>query len=1806
MDEVLKEGKKEEKIGDLVPPAEEKEKEEKEEKEDVSTKIYSADELGINIQFSIMTQEMIRQKSVTSFNPKDLKTTAHSLFFNYSVSTDTRLGAFPAEKCRTCGGNKSTCQGHIGHLDLPVAMIHPYFVGPCYMLLKNLCLGCFKARRDFVAKKLEKYAARYPNDPLFADRNPEKLFIVRKTIECECKSMARGKQQSHAFSLPKDILFNVYITPQYKQLVKSFVIAQREDQGLFSSERRPWTEDKDENEDFSSFNVQNRLDPLITTPSSDKTTSRFIDYELPCLLLEVLHPYFKYLLDGVLPVQAVMKTLVIPSVTIRNEVHNHNAQGGDTSSSSSAASRNSGFINENGVALGVSSNTLISRHELTNIYNTIIMHSVQIRNIQASSLQQEYNLNYSPHNKRSGIGLKIDLFQKRIFFLFNGVGENLRLSQIEQVDSTVLNMNLRTLLSGKNGHIRSNMCGKRCNYNCRTVLSPNVELDIDEVGIPQSIANRSLIKQVLKSPEEIRLANRILRRQIEMDAPSSMGGQSRALKKLRYLMPFFSDNNNNNNKGSSSLLESRPNEFEEIQRGNDLLRLETSLGLNIGGENGDEITLGDSLLQSIGSQTRWPPLSRGPDPSKEDDPACPILKNKDFFPENTAGSEDHYRIFKVRNEAGELLFSDSKGSTAFLKAYPLKKGYTIERTVINGDYVLANRQPTLHKLSIMSLRARVLKNQKTVSVNLPTVTPFNGDFDGDEMNIHFPHTEANDGLYKASLLMNILHPVNGGVSLTLIQDSLIGIHLLSKAETKVPIEFLPYLRYLRTRSESKDQEEQEDQEDQEEEEDQDEEKKEEEKSKFIEKSPSNEARFKSRKKDGISGRKLLETFLGPEIHYEYKGVSIIKGRFTDESGALTKAHLGSSGTSLWRNLTTYLQPQQVLNTMKGLVSLAQDYLKLRGHSIYIEDISLTREERNYLQEFQASHLEEWSDDSRLVQTVSDIDAISASIFQMREEQGKNDTGLGLMIKSGSKGSGKNFKNVLISLGPQLLNGSLFNVLSQSRAVMPHNRPGDGCLHYGVVLDSFSSGLPARNAWFHAAAGRSGLIDTSINTANIGYLQRKMQRCLEIMHMKGGNLLDSNGVLYVYGITIPSQFQSMFSITTSTSTFNQMIKKILHERGGPSYTSRELVYESLKFFTQSVGLSEKSQASYILDLPNNFSTVTLLPPSYSNELDDSEAVIEYCSMINYENDFSLESKNTSKRTRKIVEGFSRKYHKNLINNINIINTSSTTSTEESDDDDNDNDNDDNDDPFMEAINVLFQYIKRYRAEPQSPHLNIFKSSQILTVFLVLMSRYPLEASSVRKLMESYERQFYQVTHETRFNSVHSAKSFFQAGLVAAQGLGEAVTQITLDTFHHVGDLSKAVVLGMPRILKLARFARDEKQRITFYLKEDYSPNWLSQFLTFTTKNHSLSDVCYKSNIFLIENRMKLFSQEMLQVLSSLDINGCYMLRAKIKKEKLDFETPNQLNDYFEKVLSRADKATRTKCQLLKLTEFEEEEEEDYEQEGGEEIEIENKIENKIENEDEEVVKGIRERKVKAKGRERTPGHYVHFISHDVIALHEALESLSIPLLSDQICDIWISEETRIKNNITNPYNLFEIAQPNDFDISQKDGMSTVSFSTDTSAKNFETNSVSVIRSRKVTMVGELTMDLLEVPGFSENIDIGTVYSDSPIAMFETFGLHAGKLALRREWIRIFKAYSIDITLPHYDVLCNFMFADGRPQQLSKTTIDRRFMKTSPLMTMGFESALKTVITSSKMNARDKLQDSTSSLFLGCTWEGSRGE
>ena len=116
----------------------------------------------------------------------------------------------------------------------------------------------------------------------------------------------------------------------------------------------------------------------------------------------------------------------------------------------------------------------------------------------------------------------------------------------------------------------------------------------------------------------------------------------------------------------------------------------------------------------------------------------------------------------------------------------LEIGDIVHRHMVDGDYVLFNRQPTLHRMSMMAHIVRVMSHGDTFRMNVADTKPYNADFDGDEMNMHMPQNdEAESELrYLANIPNHIVSPANNKPIIGIFQDSMIGSFLFTRENIK--------------------------------------------------------------------------------------------------------------------------------------------------------------------------------------------------------------------------------------------------------------------------------------------------------------------------------------------------------------------------------------------------------------------------------------------------------------------------------------------------------------------------------------------------------------------------------------------------------------------------------------------------------------------------------------------------------------------------------------------------------------------------------------------------------------------------------------------------------------------------------------------------------------------------------------------------------------------------------------------------------------------------------------------------------------
>ncbi|EYB98276.1 hypothetical protein Y032_0132g1690 [Ancylostoma ceylanicum] len=440
-------------------------------------------------------------------------------------------------------------------------------------------------------------------------------------------------------------------------------------------------------------------------------------------------------------------------------------------------------------------------------------------------------------------------------------------------------------------------------------------------------------------------------------------------------------------------------------------------------------------------------------------------------------------------------------------AASLKVGDIVERHLDDGDIVLFNRQPSLHKVSIMSHRARIVPG-RTFRFNECACTPYNADFDGDEMNLHVPQTY--EARAEASLLMgvksNLITPRSGEPLIAAIQDFITGAYLLTHKDT-----FLTYSEACRFAAS------------------------------VIDCYSKKQRRIRLpipailKPTRLWTGKQLMELIISDDFknprklnlvtpNKSYTGdrefcqkdsfVIIRNGQHL--SGVLDKSLLGSgSKTNIFYILLRDFGEDAAVEAMWRIARMTPVFLSNRGFSIGIGDVTpssqLLKEKALLLDEgYQKCHeyIAQLNTGQLKAQPgCTDEETLEALILRelssIRDKAGKacvdnlskHNAPLTMAV-CGSKGSFINISQMIACVGQQAISGHRPPDGFDKRSLPHFEKLQKTPEAKGFVENSFFSGLTPTEFFFHTMGGREGLVDTAVKTAETGYMQRRLVKCLE--------------------------------------------------------------------------------------------------------------------------------------------------------------------------------------------------------------------------------------------------------------------------------------------------------------------------------------------------------------------------------------------------------------------------------------------------------------------------------------------------------------------------------------------------------------------------------------------------------------------------------------------------------------------------------------------------------------------------------------
>jgi DNA-directed RNA polymerase subunit A' len=536
---------------------------------------------------------------------------------------------------------------------------------------------------------------------------------------------------------------------------------------------------------------------------------------------------------------------------------------------------------------------------------------------------------------------------------------------------------LKTLaqrLKGKEGRFRGSLSGKRVDFSARTVISPDPNLSINEVGVPMDVA------RILTVPMQVTEWNMDLARQLVL--------------------------------------------------------------------NGPEV---------------WPGA------------------NYVVYPD---GRRVDLRYFRDRREL----------------ANKLAPGFIVERHLMNGDIVLFNRQPSLHRMSIMGHLVRVLPG-RTFRLHLAVCPPYNADFDGDEMNLHVPQNEEARAETRTLMIVqnHIITPRYGGPIIGARQDYITGGYLLTRKDTFVNKELLMYLLAAANYDGE------------------------------IEEPAIMHPRELWTGKQVISmllpkdlnwvqPTAIKESCKDPYNCYTDEYIIIVNGYMA--TGVLDKKSIGAEQVdSLWHVIVKRYGNDYARKWVDSILRALLRFLDLRGFTMGIDSLEMPLDSYNeltklyedsekkvleYIQRFREGRLE--AEPGLTIEETLEND-VTIELSRAREAAARivekyinKDGDAYIMAKTGARGSIVNITQMVAMLGQQTIRGERFKRGFYGRTTA-HFEPGDlGPMAKGFVRNNFKTGLTPLEFFFHAAGGRDGLVDTAVRTAQSGYMQRRLINALQDIYI----------------------------------------------------------------------------------------------------------------------------------------------------------------------------------------------------------------------------------------------------------------------------------------------------------------------------------------------------------------------------------------------------------------------------------------------------------------------------------------------------------------------------------------------------------------------------------------------------------------------------------------------------------------------------------------------------------------------------------
>ncbi len=429
----------------------------------------------------------------------------------------------------------------------------------------------------------------------------------------------------------------------------------------------------------------------------------------------------------------------------------------------------------------------------------------------------------------------------------------------------------------------------------------------------------------------------------------------------------------------------------------------------------------------------------------------------------------------------------------------IQPGYVVERHLMDGDISIFNRQPSLHRMSMMCHVVKVLP-YKTLRLNPAVCKPYNADFDGDEMNLHIPQTE--EARAEAEILMKVqtqlISPRYGLSIIGCVQDAISGNYLLTKQVEMAREDAIELLYSVGV---------------------------------------DDFSRLPNKKT--VTGNEVFSVLIPEDFNFEGEGKSgkimIKNGQIVE--GVMDAKVLGGGSGLLLRNLHKKYGAERVIDILEKMFKLGIEILLKQGFSTAISDIDLPEEARNkinsimdhvmrdvdeLIDQFNQGKLEAFP--GRTTEETLEL-KIMELLNKARNETGSvvfentPESGVSVMTKSGSRGNVINLARMAAVVGQQALRGHRINRGYKRRTLSCFKKEDLAPEPRGFIKNSFKSGMKPQEYFFMAMTGRDSLMDTALRTPKSGYLYRRLANAMQDLKVEYDNTVrdaNRNVIQFSYG------------------------------------------------------------------------------------------------------------------------------------------------------------------------------------------------------------------------------------------------------------------------------------------------------------------------------------------------------------------------------------------------------------------------------------------------------------------------------------------------------------------------------------------------------------------------------------------------------------------------------------------------------------------------------------------------------------------